>query len=178
MNRHRYRNTLRRLLPAAALVLLLIGCSTPGPPVRNFLLPEGRQYFLRPVEMSGERGTLLFDLTVRTVDEEGSDEAVGSASANFTAPLFDPEDREIEEAYFELGSGRRILLENLRFLFVGEGSVRYESTIPYEDALLLVDSAAEEDELIRLNIRRGGEIESYRGGRRFYESMAQLHLRL
>lgn len=128
--------------------------------------------------MSGEAGTLLLDMTVRTTQEGSEGESVGSASANFTAPLSDPTDRAIQEAFFEISGGPRFTLENLRFLFVGEGSVRYESNLPYEEALALVEAAAEGDELIRLNIRRGGEIDSFRGGRRFYEGMAQLNLRL
>lgn len=163
------------ILSALSLFLLFAGCASSGPPIRSFLLPEGRQYFVRPVEMKGENGELLLDLTVRLIDEADGQER--SAGANFSAP-FSRGTRDVEDAFFQIGDGERLPLEQLRFLYVGEQFVRYESSMSYEDATALAEAAGMEDALVQLFLRRNGNLESYRGTKEFYEAMRQLHLRL
>lgn len=172
-----------------AIALILSGCVSQGPPIRNYLLEDGRQYFVRPVEFRGENGTVLMDFTVRITEPEGDGEAeagVGaeaggepdrSVSANFSAPLVDGS-REIDAAVFSTLDGDSLPLRELRFLFVGDGTVRYESTMAYEAFARLVEEASRDDRLITFRIRRNGAVESYRPRGDFYDAMERLALRL
>lgn len=172
--------TVRRGRALSALFLLftlvLIGCATQGPPIRSYLLQNGRQYFVRPVRLRGDHGTVLMDFTVRITEDAEGDRS-RSVSANFTAPLVDGS-REIESPRFSVLSGETLPLRELRFLFVGDGTVRYESSMEYEEFARLVKESSGEEKLILLELRRNGVVERYRARGEFYEAMKQLELRL
>ena len=164
----------RGILLSAVLFVMLSGCATQGE-IRSFLLEDGRQYFVRPVRLTGESGSVLMDFTVRLTEVEG--ETRRSASANFSLPMGDGS-REIDAASFQLLEGSALPLEEIRFLFIGDGFIRYESTMAYEALARLAEAAAQEDRLVTFQVRRGGSVREYRPRGEFYEAMAKLHLRL
>lgn len=154
------------------LSLVFAGCVSNDDYIRPFLLQDGRQYFVSPQEFRGETGRVSVDFTARLKEEEEN-----SVSAKFTAPIVN-DTREIDDAALEVDGGRRFPLYDLSYLFVDNGTVRYESSMDYADLQELVNAVDEEGATVLLRLDHGGAERTYEASERFYESMRRLSLRL
>ena len=166
---HRRRFIL--LLLSFLIILGAVGCATQQPTVRTFVLEDGTQYFLRPVEFQGDQGTALLDVTVRITD------AGESTSVNFSLPVdiaSVTRPNRVDEAAFLTSSGDEYPLAELRLLYVDAAVLRYESTVAFSDLEALVAAAHDREETITFRAIRGGRLEEFEAGERFYEGMRRL----
>jgi hypothetical protein len=139
--------------------------------VRTFDLEKGTEYFVRPAEFRGERGTALVDLTITVT---GTRE---SASVNFSLPVDTtsatrPE--RVEEAAFVTTAGAEYPVDELRFLYLDAAVLRYESTMDFAGLEALVAAVNDREEAITFRVRRDGRIEEYEAEEGFYEAMRRL----